>query len=125
MKVLIIMAMLLAGRAYHPTTITELTAENPANWKHPLTHIEVSGFVTYTLVEGDGDWHIRVCDSAKLKAMDAKHCIVAEITPEYQKKLSKPHVGQQIIVRGIGRYDGENPGHHFWEVHPVEEMETK
>ena len=125
MKLILFALLFFSGRNYHPMSIADLNAENPANWKHPLTHIEVSGFVTYTLAEGDGDWHIRICDSAAIKGMDHKHCIVAEITPDYQRKFTKPRAGQHITVRGIGRYDGENPGHHWWEVHPVEQMETK
>lgn len=112
-----------AQRNFHPRTIAQITAESPANWKHPLTHIQVSGWVTYVVKEGDGDLHVRLCDSAKLKSMDVARCIVAEIIPELTPKgYFKLKVGQHISVDGIYRYDGENPGHHWHECHPVTEM---
>lgn len=111
-------------RAYHPYAISVLASEDPANWHGKfLTHIEVQGFVTYVAKEGDGDIHIRLCDSADLKAMDTKHCVVAEVIPTLKPKgFLQPKVGMHLKVRGIGRYDAENPGHHWWECHPVEEM---
>ncbi len=109
-----------SARNYHHYTIAQITAENPADWKHPLTHIELDGFVTYIKKEGDGDTHIRVCDSAALHAMNAKHCIVAECIPELP--CAAPRKGQHILIDGIGRYDAENPGHHWWECHPIEKL---
>lgn len=113
-------------RNYHPYAISAMTAEDPRNWKHPLSHIEIQGWVAYVAKEGDGDIHIRLCDSSKPPAaMDPKHCIVAEIMPTLAPKgFVKPKKGMHLLVRGIGRYDGENPGHHWWECHPIEEMEV-
>jgi len=56
--------------------------------------------------------------------MDHTHCMVAEVIPTLQPKGLIPlKVGMHLLVRGIGRYDAENPGHHWWEVHPIEEMQ--
>jgi hypothetical protein len=113
-----------SSRNYHRYTIAQIAAENPADWKHPLTHIEIDGWVTYIKKEGDGDTHIRVCDSAPLhpanQPMNAQHCIVAECIPELP--CAAPRKGQHVLIDGIGRYDAENPGHHWWECHPVEKL---
>lgn len=109
------------SRSYHKYAIAEITAENPANWKHPLTHVEIDGWVTYEKKEGDGDEHLRICDAASVTKMDARHCIVAECIPELP--CASVRKGQHVDVRGIARYDAENPGHHWWEVHPVEKLE--
>lgn len=116
----------LGQRNYHPYAITDITKLAPGNWHGKfLTHIEIQGWVTYLNKEGDGDTHIRICDNAKLDVMDGKHCMVAEIIPTLQPKgFVPPKKGMHLLVRGIGRYDAENPGHHWFEVHPVEEMEV-
>jgi hypothetical protein len=110
------------ARNYHRYTIAQITAENPLDWKHPLTHIEVEGFLTYKAHEGDGDWHLRLCESAQIQKVDIKRCIVAEIIPLLPHAV--PKVGAHVRVRGIYRWDGENPGHHWAEVHPVEQIEV-
>jgi hypothetical protein len=107
-------------RNYHKYTIEQITAESPSNWKHPLSHVETFGWLTYKLHEGDADWHLRLCTSAVNTAMDAKTCIVAECIPALPCVV--PKVGDCVTVQGITRYDGENPGHHWWEVHPVEKL---
>lgn len=107
-------------RIYHPITIAGMASENPVNWKNMRTHIQVQGFVTYLKREADGDIHIRVCDAVGIKGMDHSHCIVAECIPKLP--CEGPRIGEQIIIRGISRYDSESPGHHWWEVHPVEEL---
>jgi hypothetical protein len=120
---LLLFPSLVLGRTYHKYTIEQITAENPSDWKHPLTHIEVSGVVLYVVKEDDNDLHVRICTDDSVVGMDAKRCIVAEIIPTLiPKGFFKPKKGQRIVVRGIYRYDGENPGHHWHEVHPVEEM---
>ncbi|HXU18965.1 MAG TPA: hypothetical protein VN788_00120 [Verrucomicrobiae bacterium] len=108
------------SRRYHLYDIVQLAAENPANWKHPLTHAEIAGWVDYEKKEGDGDEHIRVCDAKGIAKMDAKHCVVVECIPELPCKI--PAKGAHVRVRGIARYDAENPGHHWWEIHPVEQL---
>ena len=107
-------------RSYHPYTIAQVTAENPLNWKHPLTHLSVDGWVTYKVREGDGDWHIRICDALNVTTMDAKRCVVAECIPRLPCIV--PKIGDHINVQGIYRYDAENPGHHWHEIHPVEQL---
>ena len=118
-------------RNYHRYLIADLAAADPANWHGKfLTHIEIEGWVSYVAKEADGDLHIRLCDSSNAPAaMDAKHCIVAEVMPTltpkgYQSAANwRLKKGMHLIVRGIGRYDAESPGHHWWECHPIEEME--
>ena len=115
------------ARNYHRYSIEQVAGADPSNWHGKfLTHIEIEGWVSYLAKEGDGDIHLRLCDSNNAAAaMDKQHCIVAEIIPTLQPKgYEKPKRGMHLIVRGIGRYDAENPGHHWWEVHPVEEMEV-
>jgi hypothetical protein len=125
--VLLLLASCVYGqRNYHKYEIADLAAVDPSNWHGKfLTHIEISGWITYMAKEGDGDIHLRLCDSADApKLMDHKHCMVAEIAPTLQPKgYFKPKKGMHITVRGIGRYDAENPGHHWWECHPVEQIE--
>jgi hypothetical protein len=114
-------------RTYHKAKIAELATDNPAHWKYVHTHIEVEGYVTYITQEDDGDWHIRLCDDAKIKTMDVHHCVVVEVIPELKpngKVFIRPHLGDHLRVRGISRYDAELPGHNWWEVHPVEEIEV-
>jgi len=120
----VLLALTLFGqRNYHSYAITDITALTPDNWHGKfLTHIQIEGWITYKSHEGDKDWHLRVCDDAKLKMMDAKHCMVSECVPELP--CTVPKVGDRVRVRGIGRYDAENPGHHWWEIHPVEELEV-
>jgi len=108
-------------RNYHPYTIAQVVAENPLNWKHPLTHLSVDGWVTYKVHEADGDWHIRICESLAITTMDPKHCMVAEIIPTLPRG-PVPKIGDHINVQGIYRWDGENPGHHWAEIHPVEQI---
>ena len=109
-------------RAFHARTIAQISAEDPRNWKHPLTHVQVEGWITYRVKEGDGDWHLRICDSPRLEGMDVKRCVVAEIIPELPMEV--PKRGAHLRVRGIYRFDGENPGHHWHEVHPVLQIEV-
>lgn len=107
-------------RAYHPISIQDFCKENPAEWHKLRTHVLVEGFVTYVKREGDGDTHIRICDKPGVKGMDRQNCIVAECIPELP--CTRPSVGDKVSVDGISRYDAERPGHHWWEVHPVEDL---
>ena len=108
-------------RDYHPYPITEVTAQNPTAWGHPLTHLQIQGYLTYVDHEEDGDWHLRLCDSPSIQGMDRQHCIVAECIPKLPCDV--PKHGEEVLVRGIYRYDGE-AGHRWAEVHPVEELEV-
>jgi hypothetical protein len=103
--------------AFHPLTIAQITADNPAAWRGLRTHVEVTGFVTYKAIEEDGDVHLRICDSARVKGMDRKRCIVAELIPALPLSPA-PKVRQHVWLRGIYRFDGEH-GHGWAEVHPV------
>lgn len=109
--------LLAAGLTFHPITIAQMNAESCDHWKKLATHLQVEGFVTYKAKEDDGDWHIRICDSPKVKTMDKGHCIVAEIVPALP--LPPPKVGDHVSVQGIYRYDAEDPGHHWQEIHPL------
>lgn len=113
-----LMVWLLLARLYHPVAVGDVATDNPASWRRVATHVEVLGWVTYSKVEEDGDVHLRLCESPKVSGMDPKRCIVAECVPELPCK--KPKVGACVIVKGITRYDAETPGHHWWEIHPVE-----
>jgi len=85
-------------------------ADMPANH---YTHVEITGTVKSLKLERDGDTHIQVSDGATF--------IIAECIPKLPCSVI-PDVGQTVIIRGISRYDREN---HWYEVHPVEEIEVK
>jgi len=117
------------SRLYHRETVESMRTS-----RH--THVEVTGRVTLTKRERDGDWHVRLTDG--------KSFIVAEIIPDiiipecdpawkgvgngtncsllHRTLLEPPRVGECVTVRGIRRYDNE-AGHNWWEVHPVEQIE--
>lgn len=119
----ILMQLQETGRTYWPVLIPKMSAN-----KH--THVETTGVVTFTTLEGDGDIHIRMCDGTQpewVKGMNKKslgwirkHCTIAECIPSL--KCAQPSVGQVITVKGISRFDGE---HKWYEVHPVEELTVK
>jgi hypothetical protein len=112
-----------AGRNYHPIGVAEFAKENPQKWSRKLhTHVQVEGFITYMKAEEDGDLHVRVCETAGVKGMDRSACIVAEFIPTMgSTSHAKNHLrtGQRVRIEGISRFDAE-PGHMWWEVHPVE-----
>ena len=85
-------------------------ADMPANH---YTHVEITGKVKRVKPERDGDTHIQVSDGADF--------IIAECIPKLHCSVI-PDVGQTVTIRGISRYDREN---HWYEVHPVEEIEVK
>ena len=85
-------------------------ADMPANH---YTHVEITGKVKSVKSERDGDTHIQVSDGADF--------IIAECIPKLPCSVI-PDVGQGVTIRGISRYDREN---HWYEVHPVEEIEVK
>lgn len=114
---MILFVLLAVIRLYHPVDIQALTAEGSQPRR---THVEVSGFLTMAKKEGDGDWHLRICDSPRVEGMDRKHCIVAEIIPAMPCRL--PRIGNHVRIRGISRFDGEN-GHGWSEIHPIESLE--
>lgn len=100
------------ARLYHPVTIQDLAA---GKVRH--THVEVSGFVTYQTMEVDGDRHVRICDSPKVRSMNRVHCVVGECLP--WRPCPAPKIGENVKARGIRRHDDEN-GHKWEEVHPLE-----
>ena len=77
------------------------------------THVEITGLVKDVRPQKDGDTHIEVSDG--------KDFVIAECIPELRCPVI-PEVGQTVTIRGISRYDREN---HWYEVHPVEEIEVK
>lgn len=93
------------GRKYWPVTIAQLAG---GTVKH--THVAVTGRVVLVKHEADGDTHLRLRD-------DSLRFIVAECIPALRCPV--PAIGNVVTVQGISRYDGE---HHWWEVHPVENL---
>jgi len=85
-------------------------ADMPANH---YTHVEITGKVASVNPEKDGDTHIQISEGTGF--------IIAECIPKLPCSVI-PDVGQTVTIRGISRYDREN---HWYEVHPVEEIEVK
>lgn len=85
-------------------------ADMPVNH---YTHVEITGEVKSLTPEKDGDTHMEIFDGGKF--------VIAECIPKLPCSVL-PNVGQTVTVRGISRYDREN---HWYEVHPVEEIEVK
>jgi hypothetical protein len=85
-------------------------ADMPANH---YTHVEIAGMVKSVQPQKDGDTHIQVSDGADF--------VIGECIPELPCSAI-PDVGQTVTIRGVSRYDREN---HWYEVHPVEEIEVK
>lgn len=105
--------MLLAlslSRTYWPVDLATYAQKGAVH-----THIELTGYVTYTAFEDDGDLHIRLCDSPTVVGMDKAHCVIAECIPLLP--CTRPTKGRQITVRGISRHD---PEHNWQECHPLE-----
>jgi len=108
-------------RVYAELTIGELIAEDANRWSDKMSaHAAVSGFVTQVVKGNDGDTDIRICENPKIEGMDRARCIVAKCIPKMPCDV--PQVGKPITVKGITRYDAK-VGTHWWEIHPVEEIE--
>lgn len=106
---------------YVELTIGELIAEDANRWSDRMSaHAAVGGFVTQVSKGNDGDTDIRICENPKIDGMDRARCIVAKCIPKIPCDL--PQVGKPITVKGITRYDAK-VGTHWWEIHPVEEVE--
>lgn len=106
---------------YADLTIGELIAEDPNRWSDKMSsHASVGGFITSVTKGNDGDTDIRICENPKIDGMDRARCIVAKCIPKIPCDV--PQVGRPITVKGITRYDA-NVGTHWWEIHPVEEIE--
>ena len=93
-------------RHYFKVAIVDM----PANH---YTHVEITGMVKSVQPQKDGDTHVRVFDGADF--------VIAECIPKLPCSVI-PDVGQTVTIRGVSRYDREN---HWYEVHPVEEIEVK
>lgn len=106
---------------YADLTIGELIAEDANRWSEKMaTRAAVSGFVTQLAKGDDGDTDIRICENPRIDGMDRTHCIVAKCIPKLPCDV--PPVGKPVTVKGITRYDAK-VGTHWWEIHPVEEIE--
>ena len=114
--------LLAAALTFHPVRIDQMAADTCGHWEKVHTHLEVEGWVTYKAREEDGDWHLRVCDDPGVKDMNRRRCIVAEIIPAVP--LKPPAVGDHVRIRGIYRFDAEEPNHGWAEVHPVLHLEV-
>ena len=102
-------------------TIGELIAEDANRWSDKMaTRVAVGGFVTQVAKANDGDTDIRICENPKREGMDRGRCIMAKCIPKLPCDV--PQVGKPITVKGITRYDAR-VGTHWWEIHPVEEIE--
>ena len=95
-------------KLYPPVPLTKIAVKD--GWARPRARIE--GTVTYIKKEDDGDYHFVVTDG--------KVNVVCEIVPE--NPLEHPKAGQQVIVWGIPRWDGE---HRWGEIHPVMGLRVK
>jgi len=101
--------------------IAGLIAEDANRWTDKMSaHAAVSGFVTQIAKGSDGDTDIRICENPKIESMDRARCIVAKCISRIPCDV--PPVGKPITVKGITRYDAK-VGTHWWEIHPVEEIE--
>ena len=106
---------------YAELTIGELIAEDANRWSDKMSaHAAVSGFVTQVAKGSDGDTDVRICENPKIEGMDRTRCIVAKCISRLPCDL--PPVGKPVTVKGITRYDAK-VGTHWWEIHPVEEVE--
>jgi hypothetical protein len=102
-------------------TIGELVSEDANRWSDKMaSRAAVGGFVTQVVKGDDGDTDIRICENPKIEGMDRGRCIVAKCIPKLPCDV--PPVGHPITVKGITRYDAK-VGSHYWEIHPVEEVE--
>lgn len=110
-----------AKSVYAELTIGELIAEDANRWSAKMSsHAAVGGFVTQVGKGTDGDTDIRICENPKVEGMDRARCIVAKCIPKIPCEI--PQVGKPITVKGITRYDAK-VGTHWWEIHPIEEIE--
>jgi len=106
---------------YAELTITELIAEDANRWSDKMSaHAAVSGFITQVAKGSDGETDVRICENPKIEGMDRTRCIVAKCISRMPCDL--PPVGKPVTVKGITRYDAK-VGTHWWEIHPVEEIE--
>ena len=106
---------------YPELTITELIAEDANRWSDKMdTRASVSGFVTQVEKTPDGDTAIRICENPKIDGMDRNRCVIAKCVPKIPCDV--PHAGKPITVKGITQYDAK-VGAHWWEIHPIEEIE--
>jgi hypothetical protein len=106
---------------YAELTISELIGEDANRWSDKMSsHAAVGGFVTQVAKGTDGDTDIRICENPKIEGMDRGRCIVAKCIPKIPCDV--PQVGRPITVKGITRYDAQ-VGTHWWEIHPIEEIE--
>jgi len=110
-----------AKPAYAELTIGELIAEDANRWSDKMaTRAAVSGFITQIAKGDDGETDIRICENPKIDGMDRARCVVAKCIPKLPCDV--PQVGKPVTVKGITRYDAK-VGTHWWEIHPVEEVE--
>jgi len=106
---------------YAELTIGELVSEDANRWSDKMaTRAAVGGFVTQVTKGDDGDTDIRICENPKIEGMDRAHCIVAKCIPKLPCDV--PQVGKPVTVKGITRYDAK-VGNHWWEIHPIEQIE--
>ncbi|MGB2634512.1 MAG: hypothetical protein WAM58_11305 [Candidatus Acidiferrum sp.] len=106
---------------YAELTISELVAEDANRWSDKMsTRAAIGGFVTQIAKADDGDTDIRICENPKIEGMDRGRCIVAKCIPKLPCDL--PQIGHPVTVKGITRYDAK-VGTHWWEIHPIEEVE--
>lgn len=109
--ILVLLGVALSAHAaednFHRLPLATYVLMTPGATTIP-THLCVSGTVTYTRKERDGDIHVRLCDGG--------WCVVLEIIPAIP--LERPRKGSRIEACGITRYDGW-PGHGWHELHPL------
>ena len=113
---------LSAGQSTQPKPVAKKSSASTA--AKPAEKMDgraaVSGFVTHVAKGDDGDTDIRICENPKIDGMDRARCIVARCIPKLP--CDGPRVGKPITVKGITQYVAK-VGTHWWEIHPVEEIE--
>lgn len=108
-------------RAYAELSLGELVAEDANRWTDRMSaRASVGGFVTHVAKGEGGDTAIRICENPRVEGMDRARCIVAVCIPKLPCDV--PQVGKPVTVKGITRYDAR-AGSHWWEIHPVEQIE--
>jgi hypothetical protein len=95
---------------FHPVSISEInTSTKP--------HVVAEGYVSELRNEEDGDLVFKLVDNPDSHGA----FIICEIIDPI--RLEPPPVGSRVRVYGVSRYDNQE-NHHWYEVHPVLNIEV-
>jgi len=106
---LLLLTMIAVTRSYFNVSLSEFAKHGSGR-----THVSIVGYVSRVRLEADGDMHIELVSSLHAKT---RSTIMAECVPYHP--CVRPRLHTRVRVAGISRFD---PEHHWWEVHPVEEL---